>query len=67
MLHRVIRLTWHHLQSVYLIQHNMTEKTHHNFTVVPDEHAEKIKEKGITIAVDTKKDAEKKVDVDKAK
>lgn len=45
----------------------MTEKTHHNFTVVPDEHAEKIKEKGITIAVDTKKDAEKKVDVDKAK
>lgn len=43
----------------------MTEKTHHSFTVVPDEHAKKIEEKGITIVVDTKKDAEKKVDVEK--
>ena len=45
----------------------MTAKTHHNFTVVPDEHAEKIKEKGMTMAVDRETDAERNVDVDKAK
>ena len=41
----------------------MTEKTHHNFTVVPDEHAEKIKQKGITVTVDTKKNAEKNLEL----
>jgi hypothetical protein len=43
----------------------MTEKTNHNFTVVPDEHAEKIKEKGITVDLNQKKDAAKEVTVDK--
>ena len=43
----------------------MTEKKNHSFTVVPDEHAKQIEKKGITIALNQKKDAEKKVVVDK--
>ena len=43
----------------------MTEKKNHSFTVVPDEHAKQIEKKGITISLNQKKDAEKKVVVDK--
>ena len=43
----------------------MTENKNHSFTVVPDEHAKQIAEKGITINLNQKKDAEKTVATNK--
>jgi len=41
------------------------EKKVHNFSVVPDEHVNKIEEKGITVDLNSKKGAKKEVVVDK--